>query len=209
MNIEILDLGFNNISSVTRAINALNSGEDQVRVLTDGKESKIPDLLILPGLGHFGEAMSVMENRNFLSLIRQKNADRVPIVGICLGMQLFCRSSAEAEGSHGIDIYPGSVQSLPRPLFPPNVGWDSVEIRAHAEFFPSLKKPIDFYFTHSFYVEPDGYEFALGMSKFQNFEFMSALIHDNIVGFQFHPEKSGGAGRDLIRDVLEWARSFE
>lgn len=205
MRIEILDLGMNNISSVSRAFSRDNLGE--VSVITSANESKDPDLYVLPGLGHFDKGVDALDQRGFRELLVYAQKSNKKVVGICLGMQLLSNQSAESPGSIGLGLVPGNCKKLPNSADErvPNIGWSSTKVNSQQDLFATLNSGRDFYFVHSYYVETEDPENILSTTEFGTAHFASSVKFGNTVGFQFHPEKSAEAGRSLIREVIEWA----
>lgn len=206
MKIEIIDLGLNNLSSVQRALGEKLGETDTFRSINNPNQSNSPNLIILPGLGHFEPGMERLRITGLDKLILHENARQTPIVGICLGMQLFCQASEEAPGVLGLGIVPGIVKKLPdlEPL--PNIGWGELNPTDLALDFPSLASERDFYFVHSFHVDLADSTAIMTKTNFSNLSFVSSYKSKNIIGFQFHPEKSGEIGQVLIEEIIEWAR---
>ncbi len=206
MRIEIIDLGQNNLSSVEKALLGNIRGTDSCISISELSESNSPNLLVLPGLGHFASGMEKLKEKGFDDLLIQENTKKTPIVGICLGMQLFCLESEEAPGIPGLGIVAGMVRKLPDGEPRPNTGWGELEISNHSNHFSSLSLDRDFYFVHSFHVELHDPSQVLTKTKFAGTKFVSSYHAGNLLGFQFHPEKSGEIGQSLISEIIDWAR---
>ena len=206
MRIEILDLKQNNLSSVEKALVSNMEKTDTCVSIGSPSESIAPNLLILPGLGHFASGMEQLRTSGFDELLTNRNLEEVPIVGICLGMQLLCQESEEAPGIPGLGIIPGAVKKLPQGEPRPNIGWCEVDPTFQAQDFPSLTANRDYYFVHSYFVSLDDDDLAMTTTKFADTKFTSSFRMGSVLGFQFHPEKSGEIGQNLIRDILGWAR---
>jgi glutamine amidotransferase len=206
MNIEIIDLGVNNIRSLMESV-ARNSSEVKLTVIETALESNSPDLVFLPGIGNFGAAMKQMQDAGFKNLIQDLSNSDVKVVGICLALQLFGSGSEESPNVEGLGIIPGTSSKLPLSDKEkiPNVGWSEVSLKSPSTPFQSLGTQRDFYFVHSYSFLPDNPVTVLATSKFGNYEFVSAVFRDNLLAFQFHPEKSGNPGNSLIKEILEWA----
>lgn len=207
INIGIIDLGINNTSSLKRAIAKVESRQRSIDVFSENQFTNL-DLIFLPGVGNFGAASKSIDILNLKQSIHQYTKSGKPIVAICLGMQLLFGSSEESPESNGLSFLEGSVKRLPsQPGNPvPNVGWSEVKFRNQSD--PILKQSRDFYFTHSFYVKPSNWSTVFCVSKHGNLEFASGVMEKNIIGFQFHPEKSGEAGLALLKWVIGWARGI-
>jgi glutamine amidotransferase len=209
LNVSILDLGVNNLNSVKRAFSEHLLETDVIRFSANAEEvSKDCNLIILPGLGSFESGMKALYERNFVDFIRESNDKEVKILGICLGMQLLFRSSEESPNQVGLGLLEGHVSKLPTQTTErvPNVGWNSVDYRGNASKFKSLQGSSDFYFVHSYALLDSDKNFALSTTSFGTAVFVSSIETENILAFQFHPEKSGKIGRKLIAEMIEWAR---
>jgi imidazole glycerol phosphate synthase glutamine amidotransferase subunit len=206
MNIEIIDLGVNNIRSLMESVTR-NSGEVKITVIEKALESNCPNVVFLPGIGNFGAAMKRMQEAGFKNLIQDLSNSEVKVVGICLALQLFGLASEESPNVEGLGIIPGTSSKLPisNEEKIPNVGWSEVSLKNLSAPFQSLNTQRDYYFVHSYSFLPDDQETILGTSKFGNYEFVSAVHRDNLLAFQFHPEKSGNPGNALMKEILEWA----
>ena len=205
MKIEILDLGINNITSIYRSVSECMGFEDEVSIITDSNQSNSPNLIILPGLGHFKTGMNYLRTKNFDNLIKGHVGSGGWIAGICLGMQLLCDVSEEAPGISGLGIVNASVKKLPPKERIPNIGWSSTSKTMNTNHFSSLDSRRDFYFVHSFYVEPNNTKIVLSVTPFAKQEFVSSFLSDRILGVQFHPEKSGKVGRDFMKELILWS----
>lgn len=209
LNVSILDLGVNNLNSVKRAFSEHLLETDVIRFSANAEEvSKDCNLIILPGLGSFESGMNALCERDFVDFIRESNYKKIKILGICLGMQLLFRSSEESPTQVGLGLLEGHVSKLPKQTTEriPNVGWNSVCYRGDAGKFKSLQGSSDFYFVHSYASLESDKNFALSTTSFGTDVFVSSIKSENILAFQFHPEKSGKIGRKLIAEIIEWAR---
>lgn len=205
--IQVVDLGINNLSSLVRALEEVS--EERVSVVTHGGDVSPGKLLLLPGTGNYGEATNRIKSREFDGALSDwaRRGDGL-LVGVCLGMQLLFESSRESTGSQGLSFIPGNVAHL-SPLGGvdervPHVGWSEVSRAVPGTFeWLEVDDGTDFYFSHSFAVEPvkdDLNEYLL--TSFGSGSFVSGIRRGAIVGFQFHPEKSSFAGRNLLTSVV-------
>ena len=204
MQIEILDLGVNNLKSITRGI--ASSCSANLSVIDHASQSKSPSLLVLPGVGAFGAAMQSLRSRGFDELIFNHLENGKRILGVCLGMQLMFQSSNESQGETGLSIFPGNVVKLDNSARVPNVGWLEADFIQN-EKWTGNDFASDFYFVHSFAVPLSDDLPILAKSLHGNTEFASAVKSDVAIGVQFHPEKSSRAGQELLRNVIEWSQS--
>jgi glutamine amidotransferase len=206
IEVEVLDLGINNLASLVRGLG--EAGASDLRMIASADETRGADLLVLPGVGAFGAAVAELEARGLGNLVQQHVRAGGYLFGVCLGMQLLGTDSDETPGSAGLDLIPGHVRKLEATgaARVPNMGWSGLSARGGHEQFPSLAKPLDFYFVHSFALAPAHDDDVLAVSEFGESTFVSGVLHDRVMGMQFHPEKSSRAGAQLLGDVLEWAR---
>jgi len=201
MKTVIIDYGMGNLRSVQKAVQSLGFPAEisaQAAVLRGA------DALILPGVGAFPQAMANLEQRKLLPELKA-NLHK-PFLGICLGMQLLLSQSEEFGLHPGLDIIAGEVkyfrkaEKFPAELPVPHMGWNDVRQRPCA-LFRGLPESFSVYFVHSYYVKPKAPEVAAGITQY-GLDFCSALAKDNVFGVQFHPEKSGETGLQILRNFL-------
>ena len=209
--IQIIDLGVNNISSLVESIREV-SGESPC-VIYEAHEIVKPNLLILPGTGAFGEAARILESRGFTNVLSAwRQNEKGWLLGVCLGMQLLFETSEEDPGILGLGLISGHVKHLtgfmPGSERVPHVGWSEVSRDDEESFsWADIDNGRDFYFSHSYAVEkiPTGIRDVM-TTIFGTSQFLSGVRKDNVLGFQFHPEKSSFAGLQLLGAVVEGAR---
>lgn len=208
MLLGILDLGINNLTSVQRAFSNPLSSSDSIVIIGEGEQKNRPDLLILPGLGSFGAGMMALKERRLIEKIEKWTGDGSKLVGICLGMQLLGTTSEESPGVEGLNLIGSRIVRLPANEEDriPHIGWAEVVIDSNGKSFPSLASPGDFYFVHSYHLLPDNRDNILSRTHFGRNFFASSVISKNILGVQFHPEKSGTKGKTLISEIIQWVR---
>lgn len=207
MNIEILDLGINNIQSVVNSLQASVNFEIHIEIMKEAKSVSSSSLLILPGLGHFQAGMENLRARGFEGMIQKHVEEGGKLAGICLGMQLLFEVSEEAPGCDGLGLIEGRVAKLPPIERVPNIGWNSTKLIGRQSAFQSLDSEGDFYFVHSYYCIPKKPENVLACTAFGNQQIVSGVIKQNIIGIQFHPEKSGRSGKSFLGEMIAWARA--
>lgn len=193
--IGIVDYGMNNLASVWRALHGLGY---RCRVSDKPAALDEADLLLLPGVGAFPAAMSALHEHGFVDYLQTQGRAGRPLVGICLGMQLMADVSMEHKLTEGLGLIAGQVDTLGRGRW--HIGWNSMEVVRDDH----LIKPSDghsFYFNHS-YVFHAPIEYQIGVARLEE-SIPTAVRRGNLVGLQFHPEKSQQAGRDLLRNVIE------
>ena len=200
--IGILDNAMGNLRSVYNAV--YQSGNDPV-VVTRPEEFSELSHLIVPGVGHFQAAMARLREAGAAEAIRAFAADGRPVLGICLGMQLLAEHGSEGGESPGLGLIAGSVRPLPRDgqIRVPHVGWNTVRFRREHPATVGLKPERDFYFVHSFAMHCDDPGDVLAVTEYGE-EFDCMVAHANVVGFQFHPEKSQANGMRLIENFCAW-----
>ncbi len=198
----IVDYGMGNL----RSINAkLRSKGFKSIVSSNPNEINKADKLIIPGVGHFGEAMKNLETRNLIGVLNKKVLeDKTPVLGICLGMQLFMEYSEEGNSS-GLEWIKGSVLKFnfakEKQLKVPHVGWNEVDFTSASVLFNNFEDRHRFYFTHSYYVKLNE---EIKNSFYTDYGriFVSSFEKDNIFAVQFHPEKSHKTGFNVIINFL-------
>lgn len=204
-DILLLDYGVGNLRSVSNALSLLGYPHSVSESRRDLGKAR---LVIFPGVGCFGEAMGNLRRLDLLGPLEEEvRAVRKPILGICLGMQLFAESSEE-EGQHeGLGWIPGKVVRLdaPLPLRVPHVGWNDLSVRVRDPLFARMGEAPHFYFDHGFHFRcPE--EHVLATCRHGG-EVVAAVRKDNVFGVQFHPEKSQNNGlrlfKGFVRALLE------
>lgn len=199
--IAIVDYGMGNIGSIANMLRKIGA---EAVVSADPEVIGSADRLILPGVGAFRHGMAHLEERGLLPVLnRRVLEDRVPILGICLGMQLFTRRSEEgdAQGLGWLDAETRRFRQadVPASLRIPHMGWNTVTAtRAHPVFDDMPAEP-RFYFVHSYHVVCADEDLVLGRTV-HGHEFTSVVQRDNILGMQFHPEKSHRFGLRLLQN---------
>lgn len=186
--ITVIDYGAGNIFSLTNALKSLGF---EFRITDSGFTGA--EKIILPGVGHFSSMMRSLEDRELVESIKNATATGVPFLGICLGMQALFESSEEAPGIPGLSLLNGKVVRLPETSRVPHMGWNEVSFTDGSKDW--------FYFANSFVVSES--QDIWGKADHDG-EFVAAVKHENLTGMQFHPEKSGQAGLDLLE---KWCRN--
>jgi glutamine amidotransferase len=193
--IAILDYGMGNLRSVEKALEHV--GATSVRT-SDHDEVRGADAVVLPGVGAFRKAMEAVRERGLDEVVRERVEAGVPVIGLCLGMQLLFEHSTETGGADGIGVLEGEVRALETGgLKLPQIGWNPVAWRGHSPLTEGLPEPTPMYHVHSFSVRPAHVEDVLGTAHY-GAEFVSAVSRGNVFGVQFHPEKSGAHGLQLL-----------
>lgn len=194
--IAIIDYDAGNLRSVEKALQHLN----QETIITRDKNIILnSDKVILPGVGSFGVAMDKLHSYDLVETIREVVEMKKPLLGICLGLQLLYESSEESEGVCGLGILEGTICKIPDcvGLKIPHIGWNSLEIKQGAKLYKGIENGSHVYFVHSFYLKATNIEEVAATTEY------STIIHasvekDNIYACQFHPEKSGEIGLNIL-----------
>ena len=209
MLVGIIDLGINNLTSVQRAFSASLKPTDSLLIIEENPKMIRPDLIILPGLGKFEAGMSALRERKLVETIKSWANEGTKVVGICLGMQLLGTESEESTGVDGLDLVRSRIERLPSDQGEriPHTGWSEANIDYDPQPFSALATQGDFYFVHSYHLIPEDEKDVLTRTPFGNYNFVSSVLSKNILGFQFHPEKSGNRGKKLVSEIIEWARN--
>jgi glutamine amidotransferase len=204
--VTIIDLGIQNILSVENAFRVIGA---EVRIAKNVQDIQNSKFLVLPGVGAFGAAQARLEQTGLAEAIKKHvNECQLPLVGLCLGMQLLATSSDEFGNHLGLDLIPGKVtrlQDQPPDFRVPNIGWRSVLPTGSSCLFPSdqaNQSGSSFYHVHSFHFMCDKTDDVAGCSNFGAQTVTSVVHRKNVFGTQFHPEKSQDAGLDLLHAVL-------
>lgn len=193
----IIDYGVGNLHSVAKALAALGV---QSRIVCAGKEFAECDRLILPGVGAFPDAMAAIAP--IANDVRAAARDGMPLMGICLGMQMLFEESEECGGAQGLGILPGAVKRFPDGLIVPHMGWSPLS-NMRGALFSGIER-MDAYFVHSFFC-PIG-DFTAARARHSDergniiVEFSAAVTEGRVFGTQFHPEKSGRLGLALLKN---------
>ncbi|HEY3258594.1 MAG TPA: imidazole glycerol phosphate synthase subunit HisH [Gemmatimonadaceae bacterium] len=196
MKVAILDYGAGNLHSLSKAVTATGA---EVRIESDPSAAVESDALMLPGVGAFASATDILApHREVLSLALRRG---LPCLGICLGMQLLFDTSEEGPGK-GLGLIPGHVRKLKAKRVP-QIGWNSIDETGDSLFEVSPLSTA--YFANSYVCEPDDSASVIAWATHDGDRFVAAARSGNVVGVQFHPEKSSAAGRDFIRAFLESA----
>lgn len=201
MTVLIVDYGMGNIASARRAIEECGG---RALVSDDPADIKVADRIVVPGVGAFPQAMGRLREGGWVDALRSAvYDDGLPLLGVCLGMQLLADESDEVAKTQGLGLIPGRVERiLPADASErvPHVGWNEVRHRDGA-LFDGIPSGADFYFVHSFRFVPAGDDSILAITPYAG-ETVSAVGSGRVAGVQFHPEKSSRAGFRLLKNFL-------
>ena len=201
--IAIVDYGVGNLFSLSSSLRALGV---ETEVTRDAGRLRAAGRIILPGVGAFGDAREKLEGTGLVPVLREE-AERKPLLGICLGMQLLFDRGFEYGEHPGLGLVPGEVVSLresleDKSLKVPHMGWNSLDVLRDDPLFRYFKSGEYVYYVHSFYARNCDAS-TLGTSRYGNVAVTGAVRCGNVWGTQFHPEKSGDAGLGLLRAFAE------
>jgi glutamine amidotransferase len=206
MSALIINYGMGNLGSVLRACE--ECGFDAF-ISDNPDDIKNADKLILPGVGHFAEAMKNLNQTGWSNAIKTAIQNNIPLLGICLGMQLLCTDSEEgSDGTiiSGLDILKGHIKKIDvsdHNLRVPHVGWNDIQLNPSAPslYLDGIKNGTDFYFVHSYHAVMDNPNHVLATTDYGND--ITAIIGENhVIGTQFHPEKSSRYGFQTLKNFL-------
>ncbi len=201
--VVIVDYGSGNLNSVKRSLDRMRVNSV---VSSDYRDIINSDKIILPGVGHFGKAMSNLKELHLLDslheavLVKQK-----PILGICLGMELMAKSSEEGNAA-GLGWFDAEIiefhTSDKNRYKVPHMGWNKISIKKNSPLMKNIVEFSEFYFVHSYHLKTNDESDLLNETKYE-VTFPSAIEKDNIFGVQYHPEKSHDAGDQLLKNFIE------
>ncbi len=199
MELAVIDYGASNMFSLIASFNRANI---HVKVVDESEGLGRYSAIILPGVGNFTSAVQKIEK------LKNKILDSIVkgtfIFGICLGMQLLFGESEEGDGK-GLGIFDGKVVRFPRTMKVPHMGWNLVKPKGYSLLLSNFRGEMWAYFAHSYYPKPSNDAIIKGTTCY-GIEFASVVEEGNIFGTQFHPEKSGEFGRQVIRNFVEYVR---
>ncbi len=200
--IAIIDYGAANIHSIEKALELVGA---QVRVTDDPLVVGEARAVVLPGVGAGGTAMARMTERGLDDAIRQATQQGKPFLGICLGMQLLAQHHDEGEVA-GLGLFSGEVRRIPHGPKIPHMGWNQVRpLHDNLPIFAGVPSDAYFYFVHSYYVEPYDQHGVAGVTDYGS-PFCSVIATEQVWGTQFHPEKSGAVGQQMLKNFVKWVQ---
>ncbi|GLV56269.1 imidazole glycerol phosphate synthase subunit HisH [Dictyobacter sp. S3.2.2.5] len=200
--IAIIDYGAGNIHSIEKALEHVGA---QVQVTDDSQVVAQSQAVVLPGVGSGGAAMARMSSRGLDRAIREATFQGKPFLGICLGMQLLADHHEEGE-VEGLRLFRGSVRRIPHGPKIPHMGWNQIQtLQPDLPIFAGLPADAYFYFAHSYYVEPQDQTGVAAVTDYGS-PYCSVIVTDQVWGTQFHPEKSGDVGLQLLNNFVKWVK---
>jgi glutamine amidotransferase len=203
--IAVVDYGASNVSSVLRGLRAVGA---DAAVTEEPETVRRAPRVVVPGVGNFAPAMRRLEESGLADAVREAARDGRPVLGICVGLQLFFESSEEAPGVPGLGLLAGRVKRFATDLPVPHVGWAKVTLTRRGREHPALQGAFpsgDAFFYHVHSYHPDGVERAADLAEAEyGAPFPTIVGRDNLLGVQFHPEKSQAAGLALLQGFAGW-----
>ena len=195
--IAIIDYDAGNLKSVEKALQYL--GED-VKITSDADEILGADKIILPGVGAFGDAMEKLNTRGLSEVIREAVKRKIPLLGICLGLQLLFEASEESPGVDGLSVLKGKIVRIPdkEGFKVPHIGWNSLKINPESKLFAGIPEDSYVYFVHSYYLAAE--EPIVAATTDYVVDIHAAVEKEHVFACQFHPEKSGDIGLKLLKN---------
>jgi imidazole glycerol-phosphate synthase subunit HisH len=201
-SIAVLDYGMGNLRSAEKAFGHVGA---RAEVTSDHARVRAADGIVLPGVGAFPKAMRAVRALGLDALLAERIAEEVPVLGICLGMQLLFEESTELGGDRGMGLLPGVVRALDAGgLKVPQIGWNPVSWRRETALAAGLPDPCAFYHVHSYAARPADPGDVIGTATYGS-EFAAVVGRGAVWGVQFHPEKSGPGGLALLRNFAACA----
>jgi len=204
MKIALVEYGAGNLPSVERALSRL--GVSSQRAATPEALASC-DTLILPGVGHFGALMRSLEERALVDPLRAAVRRGVPLLGICLGLQAMFATSDEAPGDAGLSLFPQNVSALPPTDRLPHMGWNQLRRVRPTKLLEGVPQDAYFYFAHS-YAALDAGDAGVAYCD-HSASFVAVLERGNVFATQFHPEKSGPVGAQVLSNFVKYAGGMQ
>lgn len=196
--IAIIDYDAGNLRSVEKALQYLG---ESVCITRDRNEILSADKVILPGVGSFGDAMGKLHKYDLVNTINDVVNSNVPLLGICLGLQLLFESSEESKGIPGLGILEGTIVRIPdkEEIKIPHIGWNSLELSNQGRLFKNIPDGSYVYFVHSYYLKAKDERIVKASTDYST-NIHASVEKDNVFACQFHPEKSSDIGLTILRN---------
>ena len=199
--IAIIDYGVGNLFSVEKALLAAGA---EAKVTGSAEDVQTAEKLVLPGVGAFGDCMQDFTRSGLAPVLKERVAAGVPLLGICVGLQILFEDSEESPGVPGLGLIKGHVRRINAPgLKVPHMGWNAIEPTGEKSYlFRELELPSYVYFVHTYHAVPDERSVISSVTNYGT-ELTASVQQDNIQATQFHPEKSGDVGLAILRNFVE------
>ena len=195
--IAIIDYDAGNLKSVEKALQFLGA---EAKITSDAEEILGADKIILPGVGAFGDAMEKLNSSGLSEVIREAVKRKIPLLGICLGLQLLFEASEESPGVDGLSVLKGKIIRIPdkEGFKVPHIGWNSLKINPDSKLFAGIPDDSYVYFVHSYYLAAE--EPIVAATTDYVTDIHAAVEKEHVYACQFHPEKSGDIGLKLLKN---------
>jgi glutamine amidotransferase len=200
--VAVLDYGIGNLRSAQKALEKVGA---DARLTADSGLIADADAVVLPGVGAFGACMDALRDCHLDEVTIAAAHDDRPFLGVCVGMQMLYEGSDESPGAVGLGVLSGRLRLLPETVKRPQMQWNLVDIRRPSALFAPVVDPVWVYFVHSYAADPDG-ESVVATCDYGG-RVAAAVEQDGLWATQFHPEKSGAIGLELLRGFVDAARS--
>lgn len=195
--IAIIDYGAGNLHSVKNALDSLGA---ESKITSDKDEILSSSHIILPGVGAFGDAMKCLKRSGLTEVVREAANGSRPFLGVCLGLHLLFEGSEESPEVEGLGIFGGKVKKIPDcGLKIPHMGWNNIKLAKNSRILPDAEPFV--YFVHSYYIEPTDKDIISSYTEYGK-ELPVSIEKGNVFAVQFHPEKSGEAGLEILRKFI-------
>ena len=191
----IVDYGVGNLMSVRNALSYLGL---ESKITSDDRDFELADAIILPGVGAFPDAWETLSAPG-LDQVLTREAERKPILGLCRGMQLLFQRSEEVRPCEGLGFIQGSVERIPTDLKLPHIGWNSLQFSGDSPLFRGIPEEVYVYFVHTFCGMAERDDQVIARTDY-GVPVVAAVQNGNVFGTQFHPEKSGEVGLEMLRN---------
>lgn len=199
--IAIIDYGMGNLKSVYNALVKIGC---ECKITADKDEIRKADKLILPGVGAFKDCMDNLRKADLVDLIREEAASGKPLLGICLGMQVLFEKGYEGEETEGLGLLKGNVTLMVDPdVKIPHIGWNNLEKNREDDMLKGIDKDPFVYYVHSYRASDYNDEDLVGYSCYGSLKIPGLVRKNNVIGAQFHPEKSGEDGLEMLKNFKE------
>ncbi len=197
--ITLLDYGAGNVRSVVNAIEKLGG---KIKPVTKPSDILDAEKLLFPGVGNYQSMIKILNEKHYIQPLREYLKADQPFFGICLGMQaLFEGSEEDLSGNESVNFFKGRVERFKTGFAVPHIGWNGVNLKQDSPVFKGIEPDTKFYFVHSYHIVPEDQSIVLTTTNY-DYEFVSSVQKGNIIGTQFHPEKSGKAGIKLLEKFI-------
>jgi imidazole glycerol-phosphate synthase subunit HisH len=195
--VSVFDYGAGNLRSVLNTLEAVGA---PFALIDDAEGLEKAEKIILPGVGHFGQMLRSLDAMRVRGALLSRILSGVPFLGICLGLQGLFEESEEAPDVKGLGVFPGKVRRFPEDARVPHMGWNELEVKAGSRILRGLGERPYLYFAHSYYVPV--MDAAAAVCQYVE-PFTAVLERENVFGVQFHPEKSGPLGLQIVKNFAD------